>query len=655
MNRKSFVRTLSLVASAIILLALAVLFFVFKQKVLISLIISVLFIGILLVIYYSIDIMQAETNKEIENRVDAATRYALSIGRVGILVYSDDYEINWMSDFFTKNHINHVGEKLLNWVPELQDVLQGEVDSMTVVINEEKYRISKIANSSVLIFEDITREYDLDKKLHDDAYVLGLVNYDNYDEAQESEDDVAFVNANIKNPVMEYFKKFNCIYKTLKNNRLLIVTNEDIFKEIYDDRFSILKDIRKVSSDADLDVTLSMAFAYGSDSLAELDDEALNLLELAQTRGGDQVVVRKIGEDVKFFGGNSEAREKLSKTKVRVNINTIKDLISKASKVIVVGHKNADADCVGAGICMSNIVIGENKPAYIVYKSGGVDPMINDVVNKYSEELNKKHNFISEDEALELLDDNTLVVMVDHHSKEQSNGSNLLEKAQQIIILDHHRRKAELDVQPLMIYCEPSASSTCEIICEFLPYASKKLNITEQEANIIYLGVLIDTDRFRVRTGARTFDVAKQLKQYGANPAVCDELAEEPYENIINRSNIIAAGKPYGHDVVISALNEGVYSRSIASQACDSMVKAKEIEAAFVVCYDAPDEVMISARSNGHVNVQLVMEKMNGGGHMTAAGLQRKDTTVAKIEAELLNALDEYFKGDRANESNTTN
>lgn len=652
MNRKIFVRTLSLIVSILVLASLAVIYFVFKRSILVSLIISVLFIGVLAIIYFSIDVMQNENNKMIEASVDAATRVALNIGKVGILVYSDDNEITWTSEFFTKNNMNHIGEKLLNWIPELQNIIQGEDDNATVVIENEKYKITKISNSSVLIFEDITKEYDLDKKLNDDGYVIGSVVYDNYDEISESEDDVAYVNTYIKNPVIEYFKKFGCVYKTLKNNRLLLLLNDKIYNQIYEDRFSILKDIRKVSNDANLDVTLSIAFVRGSDNLSELDNEVQNLLEIAQTRGGDQVVVRKIGEDIKFFGGNSEAREKLNKTKVRVNINTIKDLVSKANKVIIVGHKNADADCVGAAICMSNIVLSLDKPAYIVYKTGGVDAMINDVVNKYNDVIYKKHVLISEDEALQLLDDDTLLIMVDHHSKEQSNGSELLDKATQIVILDHHRRKAELDVNPIMFYCEPSASSTCEIVCEFLPYMSKKLNITEQEANIMYLGILIDTDRFRERTGTRTFDVAKQLKQYGANPAVCDELSEEPYSNIINRSNIIAAGKQYRNNVIISALNEGIYNRSIASQACDSMVKAKEIEAAFVICNDAADEVMISARSNGHVNVQVILEQMNGGGHMTAAGLQRKDTSVAKLENELLKVLDDYFKGDLKHESN---
>lgn len=653
MSRKKFIRTVSIIASVVVLLFLAITYFVFKRNVLLALIVSIIFISLLLMIYYSLDTFQKETNKELDNKIDVATRYALSVGKVGILSYSDDYQINWMSDFFSKNHINHVGEKLLNWIPDLQNILQGKEESTIVAIDNEKYKISKIINNSVLVFEDISLEYDLNDKLNKSALVIGTVAYDNYDEVLDSEDDVAYANTNIKQPVVDYFKKFGCVYKTLKNDRLLLILNEEIYQKIYDDHFSILKTIRDMSSKVDLDVSLSMAFARGSDDITELDTETQNLLELAQTRGGDQVVVRKIGEDVGFFGGNTEAREKLNKTRVRVNYSTIKDLINKSNKTIIIGHKNADSDCVGAALCMSNIVLSLDKPAYVVYHSGGVDPMINDVVNKYMDVILKKHVLINEDEALQLLDDNTLVIMVDHHSKEQSNGSKVIDEANCIVTIDHHRRKADLDYSPIMFYCEPSASSTCEMVCEFLPYAPKKLKITEEEANIMYLGILIDTDRFRERTGARTFDVAKQLKQYGASPALCDELAEEPYENVVNRSNIISAGKTYQNNVVISSLQEGIYNRSIASQACDAMVKAKEIEAAFVICYYQQNDVMISARSNGHINVQVILEKMNGGGHMTAAGLQRSDTTVAKVENELLKVLDDYFKGDTNNESNT--
>lgn len=646
MNRKKMIRNASIIASIVVLLSLVVIYFVFNRRVLLALIVSIIFIALLLLIYYSLDTFQKETSKEIENKVDVATRYALSIGKVGILSYSDDYQINWMSEFFAKNHINHVGEKLLNWIPGLQNILQGKEESTIVAIDDVKYRISKIVNNSVLVFEDVSLEYDLNAKLNNDALVIGTVAYDNLDEVQDSEEDLAYTNINIKQPVAEYFKRFGCIYKTLKNDKLLLILTESIYQKIYDDHFSILKTIRGVSSKANLDISLSIAFARGSDDLSELDEETQNLLELAQTRGGDQIIVREIGKDVSFFGGSSEAREKLNKTRVRVNYSTIRDLINKSNKVIIVGHKNADADCVGAAICMSNIALSLDKPAYIVYHSGGVDSMIADVVDKYKDIILKKHVLINEDEAMQLLDDDTLLIMVDHHSKDQSNGSKLVNEAKCVVVIDHHRRKADLDFTPIMFYCEPSASSTCEMVCEFLSYAPKKLSINEEEANIMYLGILIDTDRFRERTGARTFDVAKQLKQYGASPSTCDELAEEPYDNIINRSNIISAGRQYQKNIIISSLSEGIYNRSIASQACDTMVKAKEIEAAFVICNDAQDEVMISARSNGKINVQIILEKMNGGGHMTAAGLQRNGTTVAKVENELLGVLDEYIKGD---------
>lgn len=652
MNKKRFIRTLSFIVSIVVLLALALLYFVFKKIIWSDLVISILFISVLLIIYYSLDDIQTENNKQIEAKIDVATKYALNYGRVGILAYSEDYMITWMSDFFAKRHIDQIGEKLLNWLPELQALLQGEEDSTTIVLEDFKYKINKIANNSVLIFEDITTEYDLDKKINDDAYVIGMVMFDNYEEIQESEDDVAYVNLNIKKPVIDYFKKYGCIYKTLKNNRIFLLLNKSIYKKIFDDRFSILKNIRKVSEEADLDVTLSIAFSYGNDNLIELDDEAQKALELAQTRGGDQVVVKKIGEDVSFFGGNTEAREKFNKTKVRINVSTIKDLIVKSSKVIILCHKNADADCIGSALCISNVVLSYEKPAYIIYHSGGIDSMIKDVVSKYNDAILKKHVLINEDEALQLLDENTLLVMVDHHSKDQSNGSSLIEKTNRIIIIDHHRRKAELDFNPLMFYSEASASSTCEIVGEFVPYLPKKFELTSEEANVMYLGILIDTDRFRERTGSRTFDVVKMLKRFGADFAECDELAEEPYDNIIQRSNIISSGRKYRNDVIISSLNQGIYNRSIASQACDAMVKAKEIEAAFVVCNDSDDEVMISARSNGHINVQTILEKMNGGGHMTASGLQRKDTSVAKVENELINVLDEYFKGDNKGESN---
>ena len=653
MKKKTFVVSLGIVTILEVILSIAVMKLFFNYDITLAIFITAAFILVLLVIYFSLDAMTNEVHNQIENNLEKSYKQALDHGDIGLLVYDDKFEITYESDFFDKRSMKHTGDKLLNWLPEIEDLVKNEANTKTIVINDDKYSIFKVEKENVLVFKNVTNEYDLKERLTDEGIVLGLLSYDNYDELYMSEDDLSFINSNIKVPVFDYFKKFGVIYKTLKNNSMLLLMNETTFKQIMNDRFSIINTVREVSKNNNLDVTLSLAFARGSNDYNELDEIAQDMLELTQTRGGDQVIVKKVNEDPTFFGGNSEAREKQSKTKVRSTAGTIADLVNKSSNVIIVGHKQMDSDCIGSALIMSNIVSSLNKQCFILNKSGGIESMINDVLNRYHDILDKKHNFISESEALNLLNDDTLVIMVDHHMAEQSNGANLLKQAKRIIIIDHHRRKADLDVVPLMFYIEAAASSTCEIVTEFLPYYSKNLDITPEEANIAYLGILIDTDHFRVRTGSRTFDVAKQLKKYGADPLLCDELSQESYDNVLQRSKIINAAKMYRDDIIISSLSEGIIPRSIASQACDVLIKAKEIEAAFVICNIDSNEVSISARSKGKINVQLIMEKMDGGGHMTAAGLQVKNITVEQLEADLIQVLDEYFKGDN-NEGNTT-
>ncbi len=653
MKRRTFITALSVVASVSIILALLVLRFFFSQNIFLPMVITIVFTLLLVMVFYSLDMIKNETNKQIESQLELSYKEVLSHGDIGIIVYDENYEINFMSDFFLKRNMNHLGEKVLNWLPELQDMLKNEANNQIIIINDEKFSVRKINNAYVLTFKNITKEYDLAKKMDEDAPVLGLLSYDNYDEVDMSEDELAYVNTSIKVPVIDYFKSFGVLYKTLKNSKMLLFTNEHTFEKIRADRYSILGKVRNLAKEGDVDVTLSMAFALGSEDYNELDQIAEELLELAQTRGGDQVAVRRAGNDATFYGGTTEAREKQSKTKVRVTANSIKDLIEKSANVIILGHKEMDADCVGSALVMSNIVMSLHKNCYIVTKSGGMETMIAEAVNRYSSIIENKHHFISESEGMDLLNDNSLVIMVDHHSAAQSNGSNILKSAKRIIILDHHRRKADLDVIAMMMYIEAAASSATELTYELVPYFSKNIEITSEEANLMYLGIMIDTDHFRVRTGSRTFDVVKQLRRLGADPTVCDSLAQEPYENVIERSRIINAGRLYRKGVVLSCIYEGNFSRSIASQACDMMVSAKDIEAAFVICQSDKNETIITARSRGNVNVQIILEKMHGGGHMRAAGLQVADSSVAKLENELLSVLDEYFKGEQNNESNT--
>lgn len=646
MKTESLIKTIAFGVSTALLVILGVLRIVLRINTGSGIVATLICSLVFAIMIFLMEKVKTEAKLQIEKNLDPSLREALDKSSIGVLAYNDDFEITWMSEYFINQDINRIGTKILNWIPDLQDLVEGDSSRTTIILDDRKFAVYKMDKYSIMTFKDITNEYDLQAKLNEDAYVIGVLSYDNIDESSLSEDDLYNINTGIKMPVIEYFRNYGVVYNTLKNNRMLLILNEKIFEKIFEDRFSLLNNVRKVAKEYDLPVTLSISFSRGSDEISELSAYAEELIELAQTRGGDQVVVGKIGSDIMYFGGTTEAREKQSKTKVRVITTSIQDLIEHSDNVIICAHKMADADAIGASLAMSNVVSDLNVPAYIVTKAGDVEPMINDVLHKYNDVIKEKHNFISEAEAIELLKDNSLVVMVDHHMAAQSNGANLLKLAKKIIIIDHHRRNANLDVSTILNYIEPSASSTSELICEFIPYLSNRYDLTEEEANIIYLGIIIDTDHFRIRTGSRTFDVAKALRRYGADPLVCDELSQEPYENTILKTRILNYAKKYNGNIVVSSCLEGTYPRSIASQAADELIRSKEIDAAFVVAATGKDEVIITARSRKNINVQLVMEKMGGGGHMYAAGLQRSETTVSRLENELYTELDKYIKGE---------
>lgn len=640
---------LKLIVGLIILtlgLGIVILHLLFDFPIILPLLVFAILSFIIYLVFYFLLKWKRDNDDHVEDSLNTTLKDALRVSNVGIIVYDDNYEITWMSRLFSEYNINQRKEKLLGWLPELQDLISGDRDIITVILeNNHKYEVTKKENSSVLLFKDITKQYDLEKKYHEEMIVFGLVNFDNYEEAAESEEDISIINSEIKLPVFEYLRKHNVAFKTLRNNRIFLILTEKVYEELAHDRFSIINLVRRESKKLELPITLSMAFARGNEDLRELDEMASNLLDLAQTRGGDQVVVRKNSEEPIYFGGSSEAREKSSKVRVRVMANSIRDLIVRSSNVIIVGHEDMDADCVGSAIAMSSIAQSFKKNTIIVAKTGGIEPMINDVMNRYREELEMRHRFVTINEAINHLDDNSLVIMVDHHSASQSNGQELLKSAKRVVIVDHHRRKADLDVDAMLVYIEASASSTCELMCEFLPYLSGRVSITPIEANIMYLGMLIDTNRFRVRTGARTFDVCRLLKQYGADMALVEELNEEPYDMILSRSKIIEKSKRYEGNVILSVMEDGIYPRSIISQASDTMLQTKGVKAVFVIAPIAKDEIAISARSKGGFNVQVIMEKMHGGGHMTAAGAQIRNGNVDELKNKLLTEINTYIKG----------
>jgi len=273
-------------------------------------------------------------------------------------------------------------------------------------------------------------------------------------------------------------------------------------------------------------------------------------------------------------------------------VNTIKRLVKESSNVIIVGHSDADSDCIGSMLGMATITNVFNKETLLVTLSGEIEPMTKDVINRYTKELNEEFNFVSENEAINRLKDDSLVIMCDHHALNQSNCQSLLKQAKQVAIIDHHRRKEDLDVDTTFLYVEASASSTCEIVTEFFNYVPR-IDVSGIVANMMYLGIIIDTNHFRVRTGSRTFDAAKVLRGLGAEPSLVEEFVQEPYSNVRKRTEILNSAVRYPNGILLACLEDNEYPRSIASQAADALIQTKDIEAVFIICYSTSDDAII--------------------------------------------------------------
>jgi c-di-AMP phosphodiesterase-like protein len=598
--------------------------------------------------------MMEEQAIGVRDALGVTAEKAFLFGEIGLLMYDDDYVITQMSELFEQRGLNHVGSKVLSWLPEVDPLISGQGDTATVQLDERMYEITRREDEPVLIFRDITEQHNAMLSYSEERPVIGIAVLDNYDEVTQYEDDASLsnINAAVRTPLTDYFRERGILLKRISNSRYYMVLNEKMFSDLVSDHFSILNTIRRSAAKQDLAISLSMAFARGTERLEELDEIAVKLIDLAQSRGGDQVVVQQAGGEVKYFGGSSEATEKRSRVRVRVMANTFRELISRSSNVIICGHRNMDFDCVGSAIGVARAATALNKQVCIIGKTGGIEEKLAKVLAENAEELNQEVRFVTESEAINQLQANTLTVMVDHHNIKQSNGSKLLESASKIAIIDHHRRSTEMGVKPVLVYIEAGASSACELITEMMPYISSRIEISELAANIMLAGMTIDTNRFHVRTGARTFEAAAALRKMGADPMQVDDYLKDTYDELTLKASCMSKAKRHDNAIITIPYKDGVLTRSLMSQVADQMLEIQGIDAVFVIADDTEGETAISARSNGKVNVQRIMEAIGGGGHMTAAAVQRKRCDIDDLERELLEKTEEYFREVR-NEGNS--
>ena len=598
------------------------------------------------------------TDLDITRALGRDAKDALVFGGVGIITYDEQYCATWVSELLEERGVDLVGKKLSSWISSITELFNA--DGREVVIGQGKGRVYGVTHkedTQLLYVRDITELFHLRQEKHNNGIVVGLLQLDNYNEYQQYEDDTVMsqINTRLRQPLFEWAREMGMFTRRLRSDRILVLLDEEIYEKLEKAKFPILNTVRATAEEMDVSITLSMAFARGTSNYVVLDGMINELIELAQSRGGDQVAVRAYGHSVHYFGGNSESKSDRSKVRVRVMSQTIREAIIDSGQVFIVGHQMMDFDCMGAALCMSRIAQRCERRTFIVSEGCTKDAQLEDALRLYRDDLSLRHAFLSEDAALAQLQENDLIIMVDHHAPAQSCAQRLVDQAKRIIVIDHHRRSAGFVNGPLVTYLESGASSACELTTEMLSYQPSRIDISDEEATIMYLGIVVDTNRFKMRTGSRTFEAAAVLKKLGADPVGAENILSERVEQFEEKTAIAKYAQLYRGKYMIAAVTEAMYpSRPLMAQVADQLLTIRGVEASFVIAQTAKenDVVAVSSRSRGNVNVQTIMEKMRGGGHFTAAALQREHAQVMDIEAELKQVLDAEEE-DKEDESNT--
>lgn len=600
-------------------------------------------IVVIFVVFYNAYVQSRERVTTVSRILGEDAHAAFEFGRILLLTYEDDYTISWVGEEFGDEMI---GQPLEHVFPSLMELVKGSAVSKYIKYNDRTYEVASLGHDNVLFFKDTSEYYDLMENSKNNRVVLGIAHLDNYEETTQYEEEqtIAYIDSNIRQAVVRWADEHQMYVRRLRGDRYLLVLNERNFTQVEEERFNIVHTVRKQSRQVDTNITLSLAFARNSSNLKELEDMCNRALEIAQGRGGDQVVVNTKDEEMRYYGGRTEAVEKRSKVRVRVTAQTLGDLINQSSNILVVGHKIMDFDCFASALAVSAIASVYKKEVNIVMEYGDVDSYLGKAFEENHEMLAKRHHFINRSQAESIINDDTLLIMVDHHSISQTQFEDLPKRVKNIVIIDHHRRTGEFHFKPTLVYIESSASSACELLVELLPYQRQNVHLTKLEATYMYTGMLVDTNRFRNRSGSRTFEAAAELRKFGADLEGADDMLRDVYQNFELKNQVLSKSELFDEVCVLVPYKDGDVTRTLMSQVADEILQVRDVEASFVIATVGDDVVAVSARSKAELNVQLIMERLGGGGHFTGAAAQIRSKSVNEVVEELKAAILEVRK-----------
>lgn len=601
---------------------------------------------------------------------------------VGMAVFSKDGKLQWKNALFAqwvgKKNIDGLKPEEILPLPanafELLSVHDGE---QTLQLEDRYYnmkyysvqtqeRHSKRADTSsglMLYLTDVTDYELLRQKYYNDRLCLAYVRFDNYEEVMRglSETNIANLNGEINELLTKWAASHQGFICRMNKESSLLGFSQSAVLNMMDDKFMILDRVREIRSGNKIPPTVSIGVACDGVTLEELIGNANKSLYLALGRGGDQAVVLK-DKNTQFFGGTSSVGAKSTRVRARIVAQTIHEQMQQADKIFVMGHMNEDYDAIGATIGMAKLSLSLGKTTYIVqsehnaYYRRIAEVLDNENIILSDNETKYLDIVVSEQEALANVTSKSLLVIVDHHRAVLSASKKLLEAVHNRIIVDHHRRAEDIIGDTVLLYLEPSSSSTSELVTELIGYFDDRLDITPAEATALYAGIVLDTKYFNVQTGERTFEAAALLRRSGANPNLVRQLFKDDMQLVQQRAKLIAGAKMPVAGLSIAVMYNApntTMSSVLAAQTADTLITIDGVAVGMAIVEYKDGSLGISARSDGSVNVQVIMEELGGGGHQTVAGVQLAGKRARDVEAQLIALTEKQLEECKTNESNS--
>ncbi len=586
-------------------------------------------------------ILKNRQNRDITtgDAIGSGIEEAYLFGNLGFLVVDEMGTVLWESDLLLQRQENVIDESIYDWCPQLKNLLDKDVGNViNVTINSISYSVKFLRNAGLFIFKDISEYEDLRKNFINQATCVGIINIDNYNDVTATSESNTDLISKVKIEISKYANKFKLLVKPVRNDSYFVVCNYQDLEAVKKDKFSILDKVRQISVEekSDVTATLSIGFAHDFPDVNKLNEMASTAIEIAMSRGGDQAVVQKFGSEIEYYGGKTEAQENTSKVKIRVFANSLLNLIRKSSDVIIMGHKNSDMDSLGSCLGVKELCDHCKKKARVVYDFQSIEKKTSIVLKGQFSSEEFKNTFITGQEALRTVKNTTLVVVCDVSRPKMVLCPELLEKTEKVCIIDHHRRAEDFIEKPVIYLIETSASSASELVVEIAKYNSEKepIKFTPKISTIMLAGIFVDTNFYKSKTvGSRTFEASSILKDFGADNGKADNFLKDEYKETVFVNSFLNDMKTVTYGIVTCCPKEDETADStLIAKAANACIQLNGINASFAFAKVNDDVIHISARSDGTVNVQILCEKLGGGGHFAAAAAQIRGKSMREVE-----------------------